>query len=279
MIKIKDLSFFYQKKAPLFDNLSLDIENGRIVGLLGKNGAGKSTLLNLTAGLIALKHGEISVNGHTPFNRLPQFLEDIYMVPEEFSFPGVTIETYVAANSIFYPNFDHGKLDKILIEFELKYTNNLNKLSHGQRKKFLIAFALSTNCSILLLDEPTNGLDIPSKSQFRKILVGSVTEEQLVIISTHQVKDIDTVIDTVIVLDEGKVVFHENTENIVQKFHFETVSSLQNAPDVIYSEQCPAGYKIIQSATSNSSSHIDLELLFNGIISKQLPPKFPAGGL
>lgn len=270
MIKINNLSFGYKKKSPLFNNLAMEMENGQIVGLLGKNGAGKSTLLNLMSGLINLQQGEILVNGNIPFKRTPSFLEDIYLVPEEFSFPGVSIERYVKANSIFYPNFDHVKLDKILIEFELKYDYNLNKLSHGQRKKFLIAFALSTNCATLLLDEPTNGLDIPSKSQFRKIIVGSVTEEQLVVISTHQVKDIDSVIDTIIVLDNGNVVFNENTYDILQKYQFETVPSLQNAKDVLYSEQCPSGYKIIVPTKKNESSVIDLELLFNAIINKSI---------
>lgn len=270
MIKIKSLFFGYKKKSPLFNNLDLEMGNGQIVGLLGKNGAGKSTLLNLMAGLINLKQGEILVNKQIPFKRTPSFLEDIYLVPEEFSFPGVSIETYVKAHSIFYPHFDNTKLDKILIEFELKHENNLNKLSHGQRKKFLIAFALSTNCSTLLLDEPTNGLDIPSKSQFRKILVGSVTEEQLVVISTHQVKDIDSVIDTVIVLDNGNVVFNESTNDILQKFNFETVPSLQNIKDLLYNESCPSGYKIITPAAKNYSSVIDLELLFNAIINKSI---------
>lgn len=273
MIKIKNLTFGYKKKTPLFNHLALEMGNGQIVGLLGKNGAGKSTLLNLMSGLINLQQGEIIVNGQIPFKRTPSFLEDIYLVPEEFSFRGVSIDTYVKATSIFYPKFDNEKLDKILIEFELKYDYNLNKLSHGQRKKFLIAFALSTNCATLLLDEPTNGLDIPSKSQFRKIMVGSVTEDQLVLISTHQVKDIDSVIDTVIVLDNGNVVFNENTYDILQKFHFETVPSLQNEKDVLYSEQCPSGYKIICQAKKNDSSVIDLEMLFNAITSKQLTGK------
>lgn len=270
MIKIKDLTFGYKKKSPLYNNLSLEMNNGQIVGLLGKNGAGKSTLLNLMSGLINLQQGEILVNGNIPFRRIPSFLEDIYLVPEEFSFPGVSIERYVKANSIFYPNFDYVKLDKIMIEFELKHEYNLNKLSHGQRKKFLIAFALSTNCSTLLLDEPTNGLDIPSKSQFRKIIVGSVTEEQLVVISTHQVKDIDSVIDTVIVLDNGNVVFDENTNDILQKYQFKTITSLQNTNNVLYSEQCPSGYKVILPAKKNDGSIIDLELLFNAIINKSL---------
>ncbi|MGC3978910.1 MAG: ABC transporter ATP-binding protein [Paludibacteraceae bacterium] len=270
MIKIKNLSFGYKKKLLLFDNLSLKMAKGQIVGLLGKNGAGKSTLLSLLSGLVNLQQGNILVNGNIPFKRTPSFLEDIYLVPEEFSFPSISIETYVKAHSIFYPHFDTEKLNKILIEFELKYEYNLNKLSHGQRKKFLIAFALSTNCSTLLLDEPTNGLDIPSKSQFRKIIVGSVTEEQLVIISTHQVKDIDSVIDTIIVLDNGSVVFEENTNDILQKFNFEIVMTLQSSKKILYSEQCPAGFKILTPAGKNESTMIDLELLFNAIITKQI---------
>ena len=203
MIKIKNLAFSYKKKSPLFDKFSLDLENGHIIGLLGKNGAGKSTLLNLIAGLVRPISGELNVNGFVPFNRNPDFLQDIYFVPEEFSFPHVSIATYTKAFSPLYPAFDSDKLKTILEDFEMDSASNLNKLSHGQRKKFLIAFALSTNSKVLVFDEPTNGLDIPSKSLFRKVLVSSVSDDQLVIISTHQVKDIDTVIDKVVVIDEG----------------------------------------------------------------------------
>ncbi|MBV5343558.1 ATP-binding cassette domain-containing protein, partial [bacterium] len=143
--------------------------------------------LNLIAGLSQPKEGSIAVNGFTPFDRNPNFLADIYMVPEEFAFPSINISCYVKAFSPLYPQFDQKKLDGIFAEFELDSSSNMNKLSHGQRKKFLIAFALSTNCKVLVFDEPTNGLDIPSKSQFRKILVSSVTDDQLVLISTHQV--------------------------------------------------------------------------------------------
>ncbi len=150
------------------------------MGLLGKNGAGKSTLLNLIAGLIQPQKGEINVNSFKPFDRKPCFLADIYMVPEEFSFPHISIQTYVKAFSPLYPAFDQQKLNDILEEFELERSVNLNKLSHGQRKKFLIAFALSTNCKMLVFDEPTNGLDIPSKSQFRKILVSTTLDKQII---------------------------------------------------------------------------------------------------
>ncbi len=270
MINIKKLSFRYSKKSSLFNNFSLELENGRIVGLLGKNGAGKSTLLSLIAGLIKPQSGEINVNGFTPFSRNPNFLADIYLVPEEFSFPHVSIATYVKAFSPLYPSFDHEKLKTIYDEFEIQPSSNLNKLSHGQRKKFLIAFALSTNCKVLVLDEPTNGLDIPSKSQFRKILVSSVTDEQLVIISTHQVKDIDTIIDKVLVIDEGNIIYNENTDEITRKLYFETVTTLSENEHVLYSEKCPLGYRIVKPAYDVAESGIDLELLFNAIINKTI---------
>lgn len=254
----------------MFSDFSLELNKGHIVGLLGKNGAGKSTLLNLVAGLVRPQSGELNVNGFTPFSRNPNFLQDIYFVPEEFSFPHVSIATYVKAFSPLYPAFDPDKLKSILDDFEMESASHLNKLSHGQRKKFLIAFALSTNCKVLVLDEPTNGLDIPSKSLFRKVLVSSVSDDQLVIISTHQVKDIDTVIDKVLVIDEGTIIYNENSEDITQKLYFETVSTLADNEDVLYSEKCPSGYRVVKAANGNAESDIDLELLFNAIINKTI---------
>jgi ABC-2 type transport system ATP-binding protein len=270
MINIQNLSFQYKKKTPLFSDFSLQLETGRIVGLLGKNGAGKSTLLNLMAGLIQSRQGTIQVNGFDPFRRHPDFLADLYMVPEEFSLPPVNIECYIKAFSPLYPHFDEPKIYSILEEFELDKASKLNQLSYGQRKKFLIAFALASNCGILVLDEPTNGLDIPSKSQFRKILVSSVSDEQLVIISTHQVKDIDTIIDKVLVIDHGSTIFQEDIEAINQKWYFTTAASLTDLPNVLYHENCPMGYKAILPVTNGKESPIDMELLFNAIIHKSI---------
>lgn len=270
MIEIKKLSFHYKKKTSLFNDFSLEVESGSIVGLLGKNGAGKSTLLKLIAGLITPSAGKLSVNGYDPSKRSPNFLADVYMVLEEFSLPATSIGCYIKATAPLYPAFDTEKLESIFDEFELKATNKLNQLSHGQRKKFLIAFALASNCKVLILDEPTNGLDIPSKSLFRKILVSSVTDEQLVIISTHQVKDIDTIIDKIVAIDNGTIVYKENTSEISQKLHFETTTSLNDAKDVIYHERCPMGYRIIVPTTDHNESEIDMELLFNAIINKKI---------
>ena len=268
MIHIQNLSFRYKKQEALFADLSFQQGNGSIVGLLGKNGAGKSTLLQLISGLLQPQMGELNINGFKPFDRLPDFLADIYMVSEEFSFPSITIGTYIKATAPLYPKFDYVKMNNILQEFELDSKKNLNGLSHGQRKKFLIAFALSTNCSLLILDEPTNGLDIPSKSLFRKILVSSVAEEQLVLISTHQVKDIETIIDTIVVLDEGKIMYNETVFDISQQWQFKTVASLSGLETPVYQEKCLGGHRIIVPANSIEETEIDIELLFNAIIHK-----------
>ena len=268
MISIQQLTFHYKKQQALFSDLSFQQENGSITGLLGKNGAGKSTLLKLMAGLLRPQTGQLTINSFKPFDRLPDFLSNVFMVPEEFSFPPVTIDCYVKATAPLYPNFGYEKMDKILHEFELDRKKNINRLSHGQRKKFLIAFALATNCRLLILDEPTNGLDIPSKSLFRKILVSSVTEEQLVLISTHQVKDIDTIIDRIVLLDEGEIVFNDEIMNISQKWQFKMVPTLTSIAEPIYHEKCPGGYRIICPAGDEDETDIDIELLFNAIVNK-----------
>ena len=156
-------------------------------------------------------------------------------------------------------------MHQLLKDFDIDINHNLKKISHGQQKKFIIAFALSTNCKILLLDEPTNGLDIPSKKIFRKVLVDAVDENQLVIISIHQVKDVETIIDKIVHIDNGKIVFEKETFKITEKFQFKSVHAITDLEDVKYAEKCPIGYKVIVPVKNNEETEIDIELLFNAI--------------
>ena len=270
MITINELIFNYRKENPLFRQFSLQMEAGRIVGLLGKNGAGKSTLLSLIAGLLMPQKGEITVNGYKPSDRNPHFLSDIYVLPEETVLPSMSVAGYLKALMPLYRNFDKDKLYAIFKEFGLKTSDKLDCLSQGQRKKFLIAFALSSNCKLLIMDEPTNGLDIPSKSLFRKVLVRSITDEQLVLISTHQVKDIDTIIDRLVVIDEGSLICEDDMAEIGKKYHFKTVQSLDGVSDILYQEKCPQGYRIICPSDGEDETLIDMELFFNALIYKTL---------
>ena len=264
MLRINDLYFTYSKKQqPLFENLDCELQAGSIVGLLGKNGAGKTTLLKLMIGLLRPTRGLVSLMNHQPAEREPSLLQDIYFLPEEFHHPGVSIKKYVKANAGFYPRFDEELLRRLINDFELPEAKSLQQLSYGQKKKFLISFALSTRCRLLVLDEPTNGLDIPSKSIFRKVMAGSLNEDQLVVISTHQVRDVENLIDRVLMLERGRFIMQKNIYDISSKLHFATTASA-DGENVLYREMVPGGYKVITPQTEGNSS-VDIELLFNAI--------------
>ncbi len=262
MITINNLSFAYKKQPLLFNGLSLSESGGQIIGLLGKNGAGKTTLLQLISGLLTPKSGEIIVNEKNPTKHSPDFLAELCFVPEEFIMPSVKMHKYVEGHAPFYPRFDRALFNDLINQFELDANKVLSKMSHGQKKKFRIAFALATKCQLIVLDEPTNGLDIPSKVIFRQMVAGALEEDQIVIISTHQVKDVETLIDKILLVDKGQVIFNETIINLSEKYDFKIVSHL---PDhALYSELNPMGYKVVTPA-NGTTSEVDIELLFNAI--------------
>lgn len=269
MIQVNNLTFKHRKQFSLFKDLNFEQNSGNIVGLLGKNGAGKSTFLKLLSGLIMPQKGTIYIDDCIPFKRNPHFLENIFLVTEEPYLPSLTIKAYTKGFAPLYKNFDLEKLQEILKAFDLTENQKLDSISHGQQKKFIIAFALASNCKILLFDEPTNGLDIPSKSVFRKVLVNSVEDDQLVIISTHQVKDIENIIDKIVVLENGNIVFEKDTYLISEKIKFQKLHSISESKDIIYYEKYHDGYHtILPVKSSEDETNIDIELLFNAICNK-----------
>lgn len=265
MIQIQNLSFGYSKKRLLYKNLSLTLEAGSIYGLLGKNGAGKSTLLKNLIGLLFPTSGSISVNGFAPKKRLPSFLETIYLIPEEVYVPSLTIHQYKNLFSPFYPDFDKEKFFDYLEQLDVKEQGKLNTLSFGQQKKFIIAFALACNTKVLLLDEPTNGLDIPSKIRFRKLISSVFNEDRMIFISTHQIRDLDNLIDRVIIVDNGELLLNASTSDISEKLCFKTVSEVEDMDKVLYSEESLKGFSIVTANTTGEDSKVNLEHLFNAV--------------
>ncbi len=267
MVKIDQLSFGYTKKQVLFNQLDLELQAGNIYGLLGRNGAGKTTLLKVIAGLVFPRDGNCVVDGKESMERLPDFLEDICFLPEEYHLPPISISRFVSLNAAFYGRFDHEKMAWLLKEFQLKPFQKINHLSFGQKKKFLLAFGLSTSARLLLMDEPTNGLDIPSKSQFRRVIAASLSEEQSVVISTHQVRDLESLIDPIIIIDEGKIIFQRSVESITSALSFETLSEIKENMQPLYHEEGLGGYSSIKRNMDGKDTRMDLELLFNGVIA------------
>ncbi len=265
MVKIENLTFGYTKKSVLFNDLSMSLEAGRIYGLFGMNGAGKTTLLKHIAGLLFPQKGKCMVFNEHSCDRKPSILSDIFVIPEEFVLPNISPQTFITINSPFFPKFDIIQMNNFMEEFQITENKKLTTLSYGQKKKFLIAFGLATNARLLIMDEPTNGLDIPSKSQFRKIIASSATEERCILISTHQVRDLGNIIDQVTILDKGKVIFNQNIETISQKFSFGRIKDAADE-DVIYTEDIMGGKAAI-CLNKGHESEVDLELLFNAVIN------------
>ncbi len=267
MITIQDLNFSYNRGRPLFVQMDLQLEQGHIYGLLGKNGAGKSTLLKNIAGLVYPNKGTIEVLGHDPRKREPSLLKEITFIPEEFYLPAVLSDKFIRANAPFYPNFDIQYFKELLGEFEIPLNQRIADMSYGQKKKYLISFGLASNTKLMIMDEPTNGLDIPSKVQFRKIMASALTEERCILISTHQVRDLDNLIDSVIILDEHRVAVNASVSTLTERLCFKKVKELP--ADVVYAETGLGGYSTIQINAFAEDSKLDLELLFNAVSQKQ----------
>jgi ABC-2 type transport system ATP-binding protein len=268
MVHIQNLSFGYTKKKLLYNNLTLSLEKGKIYGLLGKNGAGKSTFLKNLSGLLFPTIGHIFINGQEPRRRLPSFLKNIYFIPEEVYVPSVSINRYVKIFSPFYPWFDHNQFRQYLEMLEVDSSARLKSLSFGQQKKFIIAFALACNTALLLLDEPTNGLDIPSKAQFRRLIASLMTEERIILISTHQTRDLENLIDTVLILDNGNLLLHASVNEIGRVLSFKTMKNLPENKTILFSEPAFGGYALVMENMDNDDDQLSLEQLFNAVVYK-----------
>jgi len=254
MIHLDQVSFGYGTRKKLFENLDLHLDAGHIYGLLGKNGAGKSSLLRNIAGLLFPTGGRIEVAGFEPHRRQPAFLQDVFFLPEEIYLPSVTVDKYLMLMAPFYPKFDEQLFRAYIAEFDIPEGNKLTGMSYGQKKK------------VLIMDEPTNGLDIPSKSQFRRLVSSALDKDRLVLISTHQVRDLDNLIDAIIILENSQILIRHSLDTISERLCFGTLPSIEYDARVLYSEPSLRGYKAVFENSTQEESRVDLEHLFNAVI-------------
>lgn len=263
MIRINNLAFSYGSKDVL-RNITMDLEPGRIYGLLGENGVGKTTLLTLLSGLKKPKAGTIDIDGTDPFLRRASLLQEIYFLPDEVMAPNQKASSFAASYGCFYPRFDMDRFRTIMSEFDVDAEQKMNTMSSGQLKKTYISFALATSVRYIFLDEPTNGLDIPSKTQLRKALTLHTLEDSTIIISTHQVRDLENIIDPIIILDTQDVLMNASIQQISEKFFFDYGSTLH--PESLYSEQLPGGFIQVYPNTTGVESKVNIEALFNAVL-------------
>ena len=263
MIAFKDVCFSYRRNVPVLSNLSLQIEPGTVCGLLGRNGVGKSTMLYLTAGLLRPRSGQVLCNGYIPSDRQVNFLNDIFIVPEEFDLPPITLDEYVRINSVFYPKFNLDLMRSILDIFALPGNINLGALSLGQKKKAFLSFALACNTSILLLDEPTNGLDITAKRMFRAAITAAMTDDKTIIISTHQVYDVENILDHVVIADNNRILLNRPMIDIQTKLRFRYTQDPEQAKRALFSIPMPGGFNVVEFLDDpDRETEVNLETLF-----------------
>jgi ABC-2 type transport system ATP-binding protein len=263
MIEIKNLGFRYGKGEMVLRNISTNLEEGRIYGLLGENGVGKTTLLTLLCGLKKPVEGSILTDGEAPFNRHPSLLENQYFLPETIASLPLKATAFAKEQGKFWPKFDMDKFLTIMKELENEPDRRMNQMSAGQLKKTYISFALALNVKYLFLDEPTNGLDIPSKTQFRSAIMKYTAEDSTIVISTHQVRDLENIIDPIIILDKQEVLLNASIEEISKKLFFDYGNELKQ--DNLYSEQLPGGYIQVRPNTTDEDSKVNIEALFNAV--------------
>lgn len=270
MIEVTGLSFSYgSRKSKVLDDFSMSLDKGSVYGLLGKNGTGKSTLLYLMAGLLRPQSGRVLYQGADVTKRSPSTLQDMFLVPEEFALPYVSLKQYVKLNAPFYPKFSDELLKACLRDFDMNEDIHLGELSMGQKKKAFMCFALATNTSLLMMDEPSNGLDIPSKSQFRKVIASGMTDDKAVIISTHQVRDIDSLLDHVLIMDGSRLLLNESVASICDRLYFAEQGVSEPTDDALYVQPSVLGNSVILPNTHHEDSKLNLEVLFNALLAER----------
>lgn len=268
MLQVENISFSYGRRKPeVLSDFSFSLEKGRVYGLLGKNGVGKSTLLYLMCGLLTPKHGRVMYHGVDTRRRLPETLRDVFLVPEEFDLPAVSLVQFVELNSPFYPNFSKEDMMTYLHLFEMDWNIHLGGLSMGQKKKVFMSFALATHTSLLLMDEPTNGLDIMAKSQFRKFIASGMSDERTIVISTHQVRDIDNVLDHVVIMNNSCVLLDESIVRVTERLAFVESDSPALAEEALYKLPSVQGNSLLLPNREGVETKLNLELLFGAVLA------------
>jgi ABC-2 type transport system ATP-binding protein len=276
MVDLQGITFGYGKRERLFDRLNLTLEPGNVYGLLGRNGAGKTTLLRLAAGLLFPREGSARVAGKDVGRRTPSFLRELYFVPEEFHTPALSPVELARLYGVFYPRFDHAAMMRYLADLEVDAQRTMAAMSYGQKKKVLLAFAVATGCRLLMLDEPTNGLDIPAKGQFRRLLAGAAADDRVIVVSTHQVRDLEHLIDPIVILEQGQIVFQHSVEEISGTLAVRDAAAAGPPDDdaALFVEPgtgiggAATGRALVTAgSTPLAETAVDLELLFNSVIA------------
>ncbi len=259
MITCEDIHFQYRNKV-LFKGLDWSLKPGRIYGLLGKNGAGKTTLLHCICGLLKISRGSIRVLNLDPSEQTREFKTHIFLVPESFYLPAISMDRLLYFYQRLYPRFEIDVFNQLLNEFALGRFGDWKQLSFGQKKKLLIALAIASQAEVILFDEPTNGLDIPAKHQFNKSLARFIDDHRIIIVSTHHVRDVESMLDHVSILEQGAIMVDEPVSKLAERYAFGI--SFDKPAQCFYAEPSIHGYQYVREQDGDLEGQVDIELFY-----------------
>lgn len=211
IISINNLTKKY-KNAIAIDDLSLDIEKGRVLGLLGPNGSGKSTLIKLIVGLLRKDKGEILIDSKKPgleTKAMISYLPDSYYLYER-----LTVRETLCMYEDFYKDFDRKRADMLIEYLRIPLDKKTKDLSKGLRERLLISLNLSREAEIYIMDEPVDGVDPVAKQAVLDAIIDKLSSDKTFIITTHQIKDLENLFEDVVFLDKGKVLLHKKAADI-----------------------------------------------------------------
>lgn len=222
-LSCKSIVKTYGKKDVLHD-LSLDLEKGKIYGLIGRNGAGKTTLLSILSGQNPATKGEITLNGK-PVWENQEVLDRVCFSRELNPMNGngantMKVKEYLRAASIYLPGWDKEMEERLVAEFELDVNKRINRLSKGMMSMVTIIVALASKAEFTLLDEPVAGLDVVMRESFYRILLEEFAESgRTFVISTHIIEEAADVFEEVIMIDKGRIILKENTQDLLERVY------------------------------------------------------------
>lgn len=199
---------FFRSKA--LADFNIEIERGKVYGLLGPNGSGKTTFFKIAAGLFKASSGTLTINGNAIGTETQKCTA--FMPTEDFLFDWMKIKNLLDFYADMYQDFDRKKASELLVEMELKEDMKVGSLSTGMKARLKLIVTVSRKASLYLLDEPLNGIDPISREKILQIIVSSLREDCTVIISSHLVSELEAIMDEVIFLDKGKVILAGDSE-------------------------------------------------------------------
>lgn len=270
MIQGNAVSFSYHKKGVLHD-CSFSIPQGSVCGILGQNGVGKTTLLKLLSGLLIPDSGSVQVHGYEPKRRRREFYEQIAYVPQNPSTPTILVSTYAEMCGPLYPDFSLDVWKSLVERFRVNKLDSFAELSGGDLRKAWLCFALACRTPVLLLDEPTQGLDISSQETFREVIAEESAEQRTIVLSTHHIREIEHVLDSVVFVSEtGSIIHTGRCEDLCNSYHMEEAGSPTHLPtDRLYARRTATGWICLKKGPAQHSQTIPLEFLFHALTSPQ----------